>query len=701
MDRALESPRISVSQWESMHFPEQPPQPSQGRKRSSSNAEAGREVTGVVRDEEYGSWQVDAATGQAGLDPEARKSLSTTVPTLKEQERQREIESSNLDILDWKSQTEDTTQPPQSYFQLNSHIWETQSTGRPIDSDEDNIAPADDDSLSEHENQLKDGQTYFDLKNGAPSAADFRLMHQSRHWSDAPTVPYIIKDSAHFQQPMTANEAIMRFNREADTYSIMSRAATWGTRRRRSEPNIADWESVADGSFLKKLSISKSKESGRPRNNSIFDQGLNRLANLARKRSDSRLKRARSAVNIPEETRHAMDPRKNSQDTLAPPSHLNYNTKSTPNINTTIAAMGGSIASIGTGHARSGSVSGPTTTSPKSPLHLGGLTSIIKRARSKSELSTQEKAQAGIADMWRGTGGPPVAVPATVLPSTSTTPVKTEAQQPKVMDVDEDEDDEDEFGEDEDMKVGAEEETDPIIPNYEGFKAHVRRLNPDMDPRYNWLVSRIAHQQEIRYKNLLELRVKHQKAVALRTCQAGHHCVALGGHATLLDAKGQPREAEQGLGLQIITDLGNESDSNPGEGALTDETFPQGVPKPATKNLPAEFECQLCFKAKKFQKPSDWTKHVHEDVQPFTCTYDKCKEPKSFKRKADWVRHENERHRHLEWWVCQVDDCRHPCYRKDNFLQHLVREHKLPEPKQKTKAAIKKSRSSEVAWVML
>ncbi len=122
---------------------------------------------------------------------------------------------------------------------------------------------------------------------------------------------------------------------------------------------------------------------------------------------------------------------------------------------------------------------------------------------------------------------------------------------------------------------------------------------------------------------------------------------------------------------------------------------------PPTRNLPAEFECQLCFKAKKFQKPSDWTKHVHEDVQPFTCTYDKCKEPKSFKRKADWVRHENERHRHLEWWICQVDDCRHPCYRKDNFLQHLVREHKLPEPKQKTKAAIKKARLTEPAWIML
>jgi hypothetical protein len=112
--------------------------------------------------------------------------------------------------------------------------------------------------------------------------------------------------------------------------------------------------------------------------------------------------------------------------------------------------------------------------------------------------------------------------------------------------------------------------------------------------------------------------------------------------------------------------------------------FPPGVPSPPVPRLPAEFECPICFKVKKINKPSDWTKHVHEDVQPFTCTYPDCTEPKSFKRKADWVRHENERHRHLEWWKCNQLDCTHTCYRKDNFVQHLVREHKMPEPKLKS-----------------
>lgn len=242
-----------------------------------------------------------------------------------------------------------------------------------------------------------------------------------------------------------------------------------------------------------------------------------------------------------------------------------------------------------------------------------------------------------------------------------------------------------------------------LEPNYEGFKAFTRRLNPNMDAKYDWLVSRIAHQQEVRYKNLLDLRVGHCRAVSNRTCSAGPHCLALGGDATLLDARGKPRVSDQGgRGLQLVTDFSdNESVSE--EGVFTNETFPPGIPMPPARRLPAEFECQLCFKAKKFLKPSDWTKHVHEDIQPFTCTYEHCKDPKSFRRKADWVRHENERHRHLEWWICQVDDCRHPCYRKDNFEQHLIREHKLPESKQKNKAAIKQAlrHRTEPLWNML
>jgi hypothetical protein len=711
MNRLEQSPRVTISQWGSVQQhsqPNVPGQPNHHQHASSANefggylpdqtAARGSEVL-ASRDED-GLWKRNVATGQGGLDPETRKELSNEeLPSLKQQEEQRRIDIKNMEVQEWRSQaggSSDAEEEPsdQSYFPITNTMWDqNQGPGtRQTHPEEDNdIAPVDD-AVSIHENRLVEGQVYYHPKDGAFNNADVQLMSQSRHWSDSPTVPQIM--TTLFQQPESSSEAMRRWNANADAFSIASRAATWGTRRR-SEPSLADWESVADGSFLKRLSITKSKDEGRPRqNSSIFDQGLDRLANIVRKRSDSKLKRARSTQNIPAEAQNMPHPRNNSQGTLAPPPHTpSFGPKPTTNINTAFAAMAGPLVAVGTSHARSGSVSA-TATSPKSPLHLGFARSVIKRARSRSELTSHERAaQTGIAGLWRGQGGPPVA-------NLSSPPIETEVKQPELQDHDEDDDDDDEQGDEGEFKIESEQEADPIVPNYEGFKAHVRRLNPDMDTRYNWLVSRIAHQQEIRYKNLLDLRVKHSQAINSRTCSAGRHCVAQGGNATLLDAKGDPRDSERNpAGLQLVTDFSD--DSNPGEGALTDETFPSGVPMPPTRNLPAEFECQLCFKAKKFQKPSDWTKHVHEDVQPFTCTYDKCKEPKSFKRKADWVRHENERHRHLEWWICQVDDCRHPCYRKDNFLQHLVREHKLPEPKQKTKAAIKKARLTEPAWMML
>lgn len=644
---------------------------------------------------EDGSWIPHDRTRQAGLDPERRKFISNSeFPTLKEQEERRRIENKNIDVQEWRSQAGGSSdaedeRSSQSYFPTDRQT--ESSFGRRVTEDDNGVPPLDD-GMSIHENKLIEGQVYYQSKNGGVlTEVDVQLMNQSRHWNDAPSVPIIMQTQF---QPPTSNDAIKEFKLHADTVSIASRAATWGTRRR-SEPSLADFGAVADGSFLKKLSINKSKEGTRNRQNSLFDQGLDRLANIVRKRSNNQLKRPRSTQNIPDEAGAPSHSRHNSQGTLVPPLRKSSfgGKNKTPSINTAFAAMAGPLAAVGTTHARNGSI-GTTATSPKSPGHLG-LRSVINRARSKSEVSLQEMAgQSALVGLWRGQGGPP-------LPTLASPPIETETkQQEYTKDLDEEDEDDDEQGDETDMKVDSNEQADPIVPNYDGFKAHVRRLNTEMDPRFNWLVSRIAHQQEIRYKNLLDLRVKHSQAVANGNCGAGQHCVSQGGSETLLDTKGHLRGPEPTGALQLVTDF-SDNDSNPGEGALTEETFPQGVPMPPTRSLPAEFECQLCFKAKKFQKPSDWTKHVHEDVQPFTCTYDKCKEPKSFKRKADWVRHENERHRHLEWWVCQVEDCRHPCYRKDNFLQHLVREHKLPEPKQKTKAAIKKARLTEPAWKML
>lgn len=230
-----------------------------------------------------------------------------------------------------------------------------------------------------------------------------------------------------------------------------------------------------------------------------------------------------------------------------------------------------------------------------------------------------------------------------------------------------------------DLKV----RTDPIIPSYEGFRIHARQLNPRLN---DFMVERITQEQMRRYKRLLEFKVKHLSAVKNSNCSSGKFCPDLGGEAKQLPPRAGNKDPDAPfIGFQITAPGSSDDDGEPPpEGTVVSAQFPSGVPLPPVKRLPAEFECPLCFKVKKFYKPSDWTKHVHEDVQPFTCTFPNCGEPKSFKRKADWVRHENERHRQLENWTCQIADCNHTCYRKDNFVQHLVREHKIAEPRQRT-----------------
>ncbi|KAG0650927.1 hypothetical protein D0Z07_2505 [Hyphodiscus hymeniophilus] len=705
MARPEHSPHLTIPQWgneEPQFQPHAFMQPEVQYNSAFNNGITGSQYP--THQEAYhmqaSGLQDSEGAGRAGQAPESR--TDAEVRNFKQQEEQDQLEVRNLEVQEWRSQAGGSSEDEdlgESYFDSIEA-----EPVQPMDPKEKhNNIPQVDDAASIRENRLQDGQIYYNLRSVPKPEVDEQVMSRPRHWNDGPSLPMM---TVTIQQPATSNDAMQKWNKNADTISITSRAATWGTQRRRaSEPSLLDYDAVEDGSFLRKLSI-KSREGDR-RQPSLFDQGLDRIASIVRKRSDAKLKRARSSQNMPQDFQTVPHPRNNSQGSLAPPpSTSSYGRRPTPNINTAIGAMTGSIGAVGNPHARNGSISG----APTSPTHMNfakSARSVINRVRSRSELTSHDKlAQSGLVGLWKGQGGPPVANLA------ASPPLETEVRatqhiqkpkpqaQPEMQDQEDDEDEDDELGDDGDMKVEQGPESEPIIANYEGFKAHVRRLNPDMDSRYNWLVSRIAHQQEIRYKNLLDLRVKHSQATMKGSCGAARHCVALGGRATLLDAKGNPRDAEHVTsGLHLQTDFSD--DSNPGEGALTDETFPPGVPMPPTRNLPAEFECHLCFKAKQFQKPSDWTKHVHEDVQPFTCTYDKCKEPKSFKRKADWVRHENERHRHLEWWICQVEDCSHPCYRKDNFLQHLVREHKLPEPKQKTKAAIKKARGTEPAWIML
>ncbi|KAI4193250.1 MAG: hypothetical protein LQ346_003972 [Caloplaca aetnensis] len=472
-------------------------------------------------------------------------------------------------------------------------------------------------------------------------------------------------------QPVTSNDAIMRFRQRANDLETLSRAATWGTRRLS--------ESDLEGIFhrLSFKNTDDGKEKGE-RRGSFLEAAANKLMP---KRRQSTLRRQESEANKQQPHRPSigehkkMDSLGSRKESLSVPSpqrrpSLGKRPKS-PRIDTAVAAMAGQIAAVGAGKG------GPTTaTGSSSPT--GAWMNVIKRNRSRSDLQTN-RSSGNLADLWTKQGGPPM--PTLAAPAV-TSPKEEEKDVLAVADVDEDEDDEalEEKGVTIDLSMRA----DPITPTMDGFRLNIRQLNPRLPP---FLIERIAQEQLRRYKKLIEFKVKHAQALATGKCPSNKHCLELGGEPTYLPSKTSSREAgelsQTGFAVAGIGQSDDESNAL-AEGVVTPAQFPPGVPMPPVKRLPAEFECSLCFKVKKFHKPSDWSKHVHEDVQPFTCTFQTCAEPKSFKRKADWVRHENERHRQLEWWMCNMNECNHRCYRKDNFVQHLVREHKLPEPKVKT-----------------
>ncbi|KAK1954638.1 C2H2 finger domain-containing protein [Colletotrichum sublineola] len=604
-----------------------------------------------------------------GLDPDSRP--STEIASVNEMVTRREIEEKNQEVDQWLSHSLDNIPveaPPSQAANLHT-------SPEPIAGD-DNIRFGD-----RTENRYQPGQTYFTARGGEMTATDLHIMHSNRVWGDSPLSHPISGPGAERYQPETSQAAMARFRQMCDNQSIVSKAATWGTRRR-SLPSVMDMdiENVTSGSLLKKLSISRGESGRRP---SI----LKDLRGLVSRSGSQRLKRSNSTHGDDNIKSEPSPPEKReSLPHLLPSARTGSWGKpktQTPSINTALVSMGSRVASIGTTHARNGSIGGATVTSPKSPLSpFTGLQvkNTLRRPRSKSDLPKASAAEthSNLVGMWRKTGGPPVPV---LAKGNSTN-----------IDVDDDDEDEDEPYEDGDMNAESSKLIEGVSPNFAGFQQHVLRLNPDLATTNNYLVDRIAHQQVVRYKSLLNAKVKH---LGLGTsCSCGAFCLASGGRSVLLDQRGDLRDLDP---LSTGHDFG-EGDSTPVEGAITKDSFPRDIPMPPTQSLPAEFECQLCFTLKKPKKPSDWTKHVHEDVQPFTCTWDRCREPKIFKRKADWVRHENEGHRHLEWWTCDVEDCRHTCYRRDNFLQHLVREHKFIEPKNKTKAAIKKAGAVDPTW---
>jgi hypothetical protein len=454
-------------------------------------------------------------------------------------------------------------------------------------------------------------------------------------------------------QGITANLAIMRFRERARETDNASLTATVGSRRR-SESDIA---SVVNFTGISKLLLDPpvKEERRNIRRKGSFLENI-----LPNRNNSNKMKRKNSQQ--PETTDTAPSPKEGQNVFSAPKRIGSFGRAKSPRVDTTFLSAGAEARSPS---AVAAAASGAIAHAKQ-----------IWRSRSRSDLGKQPKGP-GLADLWTQSGGPPMPTLASPLNSHS------QFQQLDAREGEDDSGDDEAVGQD-GIAMDLSVRTDiPVIPTYDGFKYHARQLNPRLT---DFLLERVTQEQLKRYRRLVDLKLKHSQNVASHSCASKSFCFASGGEAKNLPPRAGNKDPEATLvGFQILTPGMTEDDLDiTSEGQTVAAQFPSGVPLPPVKQLPAEFECPLCFKVKKFYKPSDWTKHVHEDIQPFTCTFSGCNEPKSFKRKADWVRHENERHRQLESWTCNIAECTHTCYRKDNFVQHLVREHKVPEPKVRT-----------------
>lgn len=646
---------------------------------ASHNAQAER-VPGLI----------DLSNERSGIAPEGRGHLNQgEIASPNDQEQHRQLDEGRTRIQDWLDHG--SCDNPQEAYQednqvtgpsarqgepsslqakgLNAAGYQTshQSPALPgpgavLEVDED----ASDDDFSDQDTVTSLPAAAEDLNNGKSfastqhSSGEQILPPRVRPWTDSPVDQHTPDSNG---QPPTSSAAISRFLQKARDVETASLTATLGSRRR-SESDMgslygAEAVSRAPTGQTQHVTERTGSRSG------LFERLIPRRNSInPKKRKDEVPQRPFIGLN---------DPKMDYRGNLSPGTAGTWSRPRSPKIDTNV------------GHHSKPVGLSPTNLSPltaSGPLDRARI--ILRRARSRTDLGSKSP---GLADIWAQTGGPP-----TLKPPGSETQAGTPVDVPARNDSAADEGDaspDDDVVSSATVAMPLNIRDAPAAPTREGFQDHIVRLNDRLE---TYMINRITNEQVLRFKRLMDSRRKHTLLVSQGKCPSGARCAASGGLPNYFSLHNNGRGRENAsVAFQVIqnsrrSETREFKDSNSMEPAF----FPEGIPLPPVERLPAEFECPLCFQVKKFQKPSDWTKHVHEDVQPFTCTFPNCGEPKSFKRKADWVRHESERHRHLDKWICDVEDCRHECYRKDNFVQHLVREHKYPEPRvRSTKAAFK------------
>ena len=638
-----------------------------------------------------GSWRPNENTGHSGLAPESRGAISNTaISTVEEQEQQRLLDERNADVEEWLTNNEVekvTAQDKKSQLAIPvkdkmAHrrarsTGDQGGNGRELidashipgpgmnvqeqsgsDEDADGSSVSAEGTNSPPVNVEASNQRGRSPLPSPPVDHGTSRRYNAQPWNDGPRESTY---SSERYQPATSNAAMMKFYHRARDIETASRSATIGSRRH-SDTDLESLFSVT----ARVVPPTKGKPSAKPKPDAEKPSGLF-TSFMGRRGSSSLLKR---------KSTNTITPNQNQADTAsqvpirdlklqAPKVSDSARRPRSPKIDTT---AGGNRSIREPSSAISASSLTPWTQAKN----------VLRRTRSKSDISRTP----GLTDLITQHGGPPMLKLAS--------PDNDTEQLPMPLSLENEEDEPDvglDYGgrEENSIAMNMEVRFERIVPTFEGFKRHVLELNPRL-PSY--LADRIATEQSRRYRKLSEARIEHAKAVKTHSCPSKDRCFDLGGTSKLLPLRTSNKNtAATTAGFQVVASPVSEDDrdsSSQNDGLIVPAQFPSGIPIPPASRLPAEFECPLCFKVKQFVKPSDWTKHVHEDVSPFTCTFEICTETKSFKRKADWVRHENERHRHLESWNCNFPDCTHSCHRKDNFVQHLVREHGLPEPKVRT-----------------
>ncbi|KAJ5902395.1 hypothetical protein N7495_002923 [Penicillium taxi] len=644
-----------------------------------------------------GQWIRNSTTGQGGLDPSARGTEYVSSPNMLK--GIRELEQKNQRISNWfaqvsatKSEAGDdqprpsrtTLSPPkpnrprarstgdnplkqEDYFSLKFH------TGPPTpgpgvllqeESESEGEGSGDEGSLASEE-------TASDSLPADPGRHDYTSpgIFPSREAADSVRVyPWHddIRDSIPRMEPMqpySSSAAMMIYQMRAREIETASLTAT------------VDADSIRN---FESLSLTDNRPKTKYRSRSLLSfkrPSFGLSSNL--KRQASELTTASIETSGEQGTEHDTPQRKESQSirhrySLSSKVHSLSHSRS-PSLTSGLLSLTGSITAIGANNVVHAAA--PNTDATLSPP------AKVRQRRSISEIPRPNTP--GLMELMTSHGGPPVASIQRYLKPGSNMgrQMASVTPEPDKTGAEDEDDDHLDHAEDSAMKMEFPPISELPVPTFEGFQAQIMQMNPRLVPA---LTRRFAQEQVRRYKKLVDHQQKHAAAVAKGTCKSGEFCKLQGGSPILLE-QGKSSAPTEPCG-QTQFRVANSTREHPyyvGEGSFAAAQFPAGVPLPPAHRLPAEFECSVCFGVKKFHKPSDWSKHIHEDLQPFTCSFPQCTEPKSFKRKADWVRHENECHRKLEWWACSYSGCTHTCARKNNFKEHLVREHKFPDPKMK------------------